>query len=96
MTMGLLISAVVNSSDKTLPLLVVLVMAQVVLSGGIFALNGKAGLDQVSWLSPSRWGFAATASTANLNVIGQVPGATRPAAPRCSPTRCGTTPRPRG
>jgi hypothetical protein len=75
MTLGLLISAVVNSSDKTLPLLVVLVMAQVVLSGGIFALNGKAGLDQVSWLSPSRWGFAATAGTANLNVIGQVPGA---------------------
>jgi ABC transport system ATP-binding/permease protein len=76
MTLGLLISAVVNSSDKTLPLLVVLVMAEVVLSGGVFALNGKAGLDQVSWLSPSRWGFAATAGTSNLNVIGQVPGAT--------------------
>jgi ABC transport system ATP-binding/permease protein len=75
MALGLLISAVVNSSDKTLPMLVVLVMAQVVLSGGIFALNGKAGLDQVSWLSPSRWGFGATASTANLNVIGQVTGA---------------------
>ena len=29
----------------------------------------------MSWLSPSRWGFAATASTANLNVIGQLPGA---------------------
>jgi len=55
MTIGLLISAAVNSSDKTLPLLVVLVMAEVVLSGGIFALYGKAGLDQVSWLSPSRW-----------------------------------------
>jgi ABC transport system ATP-binding/permease protein len=75
MTLGLLISAVVNSSDKTLPLLVVLVMAEVVLSGGVFALNGKAGLDQASWLSPSRWGFAATAGTSNLNVIGQVPGA---------------------
>jgi hypothetical protein len=75
MTLGLLISAVVNSSDKTLPLLVVMVMAQVVLSGGIFSLSGKAGIEQLSWLSPSRWGFAATASTSNLNVIGQVPGA---------------------
>ena len=75
MTLGLLISAVVNSSDKTLPMLVVLVMAQVVLSGGVFSLNGKAGIGQLSWLAPSRWGFAATASTANLNVIGQLPGA---------------------
>ena len=75
MTLGLLISAVVNSSDKTLPVLVVLVMAQVVLSGGVFSLHGKAGIGQLSWLSPSRWGFAATASTANLNVIGQLPGA---------------------
>ena len=70
MTLGLLISAVVNSSDKALPLLVVAVMAQVVLSGGIFPLHGKAGLGQISWLSPSRWGYAATASTANLNAIG--------------------------
>ncbi len=70
MTLGLLVSAVVNTTDKALPLLVVAVMAQVVLSGGIFPLYGKAGLQQISWLSPSRWGFAATASTVNLNKIG--------------------------
>ena len=69
MTLGLLVSSIVNTSDKAMPLLVVAVMAQVVLSGGIFPLQGKAGLEQVSWLSPSRWGFAATASTANLNAI---------------------------
>ncbi len=69
MTLGLLVSAVVNTTDKALPLLVVAVMAQVVLSGGIFPLHGKAGLEQISWLSPSRWGFAATASTSSLNVI---------------------------
>jgi hypothetical protein len=44
MAAGLLISAVVNSSDKTMPLLVVAVLVQVVLSGGVFPLNGKAGL----------------------------------------------------
>ena len=69
MTVGLLISAVVNSSDKTMPLLVVAVLVEVVLSGGVFPLNGKIGLEQFSWISPSRWGFAATASTSNLNAI---------------------------
>jgi peptidoglycan/LPS O-acetylase OafA/YrhL len=52
-----------------MPLLVVAVLVQVVLSGGVFPLNGKVGLDQLSWLSPSRWGFAATASTSNLNQV---------------------------
>jgi len=32
----------------------------------VLPLNGKAGLDQLSWLAPSRWGFAATASTVDL------------------------------
>jgi ABC transport system ATP-binding/permease protein len=27
------------------------------------------GLNQLSWLAPSRWGFAAVASTVNLNLI---------------------------
>ncbi|MGO9080252.1 MAG: FHA domain-containing protein [Streptosporangiaceae bacterium] len=70
MTIGLGISALVNSSDKTMPLLVVAVMLQVVLSGGVFPLNGKTGLQQLAWLSPSRWGFGAAASTVNLNVVG--------------------------
>jgi ABC transport system ATP-binding/permease protein len=69
MTLGLLISALVDTSDKAMPLLVVVVMFQVVLSGGIFPLHGKVGLEQVSWLSPSRWGYAATASTADLNHV---------------------------
>ncbi len=87
MTLGLLISAMVNSSDKTMPLLVVGVMFQVILTGGIFPVAGKAGLEQISWLSPSRWGFAAVASTVNLNVIQQPPGvkaAGPPVAPRSS------------
>jgi hypothetical protein len=78
MTIGLLISALVNSSDKTTPLLVVAVLVQVVLSGAVFPLNGKAGLEQFSWLSPSRWGFGAAASTSSLNrILPPAPG-TRP------------------
>jgi ABC transport system ATP-binding/permease protein len=84
MTLGLFISALVNSSDKTMPLLVVVVMFQVILTGGIFPLAGKTGIEQVAWMSPSRWGFAATASTSNLNVIqeplGQAVAVAKPAA----------------
>ena len=69
MALGLLISALVDTSDKAMPLLVVVVMFQVVLSGGVFPLNGKVGLEQVAWISPSRWGYAAAGSTSSLNAI---------------------------
>jgi hypothetical protein len=52
-----------------MPLLVMLAIAQVILSGGVLPLNGKIGLNQLSWIAPSRWGFAATASTVKLNRI---------------------------
>jgi ABC-type multidrug transport system ATPase subunit len=69
MALGLLISALVNTSEKTMPLLIVAVIFQVILTGGVFPLHGQAGVEQIAWLSPSRWGFAATSSTSNLNVI---------------------------
>lgn len=67
MAAGLMVSALVNSSEKTMPVLVLVSIAQVILSGGLLALG--AGLQQLSWLAPARWGFAATASTVNLNAI---------------------------
>jgi ABC-type multidrug transport system ATPase subunit len=96
MTLGLLISAMVNSSDKTMPLLVVGVMFQVILTGGIFPVAGKVGLEQISWVAPSRWGFAAVASTVDLNVIQQpkLPagaGAGAPGAGASSPAASGST-----
>jgi ABC-type multidrug transport system ATPase subunit len=78
MVLGLLISAVVNSSDKTMPLLVLAVLVEVVLSGGVFAINGITGLEQLSWFAPSRWGFAAIASTADLNHIQPLGPETKP------------------
>ena len=74
-----------------MPLLVVGVMFQVVLTGGIFPLTGKVGLEQVSWLSPSRWGFAAVASTVEPErdpAAGGAEGAG--AAPSDSPARAST------
>jgi ABC transport system ATP-binding/permease protein len=64
--LGLCISALARSVPQTTPVLVVIVMAMLVLSGGLFELAGEPVLDQVSWLSPTRWGFAAGASTVDL------------------------------
>jgi ABC transport system ATP-binding/permease protein len=75
MALGLLISASVNTSEKTMPILMVLVVVEVILTGGVFAIAGKPGLEQIAWLSPSRWGFAATASTAHLShIVPPAPG----------------------
>jgi len=71
MTLGLVVSALVSSSDKTMTVLVMLSIGQVMLSGGVLQLTGR--LDEISRLAPARWGFAATASTVNLNVISPPP-----------------------
>jgi ABC-type multidrug transport system ATPase subunit len=69
MCLGLLVSAMVTTSEKAMPFLVLLTMIQVILSGGVISLAHKAGLSQLALVAPSRWGFGAVASTANLNVI---------------------------
>lgn len=63
---GLVVSAAATSTEQTMPALVALVMAQLILSGGLFPLAGRAGLEQVSWLLPARFGYAATAVTVGL------------------------------
>ncbi|MGH3244947.1 MAG: ATP-binding cassette domain-containing protein [Trebonia sp.] len=75
MCLGLLVSAFVSTSEKAMPFLVMLTMIQIILSGGVLPLGGMAGLAQLSWIAPARWGFAAVASTVNLNAIGLLPGA---------------------
>lgn len=66
---GLALSALARSSDQILPLLVVAIMAQLVFSSGIVPVTDRAGLDQLSWLTPARWGMAASASTIDLNSV---------------------------
>jgi ABC transport system ATP-binding/permease protein len=70
--LGLLISAAVNTSETAIQLLIAAVIFEVVMTGGFFALSGKPGLELVASVSPSRWGYAAIASTADLNVIQQL------------------------
>jgi ABC-type transport system involved in multi-copper enzyme maturation permease subunit len=67
--LGLLISAYVSTSEQTMPVLVGLVMAQLVLSGGLFAVAGRAVVSQLSWLAPARWAYAAAAATVDLKNV---------------------------
>jgi ABC transport system ATP-binding/permease protein len=64
--LGLLASALVRTTEQTTPILVVSVMAQLVLSGGLFVITGQTVLEIVAWVDPSRWGFSASAATTNL------------------------------
>jgi ABC transport system ATP-binding/permease protein len=65
-TVGLALSALARTSDQIMPLLVVAVMSQLVFSGGLIPVTGRIPLDQMSWVTPARWGFAATASTVGV------------------------------
>ncbi|AKU19128.1 ABC transporter, ATP-binding protein [Luteipulveratus mongoliensis] len=67
--LGLLMSSFVKTSEQVMPLLVVSIMAQLVLCGGLFPVNGRPGLEQLSWITPARWGYAGTAATSDLGKI---------------------------
>jgi hypothetical protein len=67
MIVGLLISAAIGNADRGMPLLVLVVMAELVLCGGMFSVYGRVPLEYLAWLSPSRWAYAMGASTVDLN-----------------------------
>ncbi|MFC9329903.1 FHA domain-containing protein [Kitasatospora sp. NPDC057015] len=67
MMFGLIISALVKTAEKTMPLLVMFAIIQVVFTGCLFQLFGKPGLEQFAWLMPARWGVGAVATTLDLS-----------------------------
>ncbi|MCV6977503.1 ABC transporter permease [Mycobacterium bourgelatii] len=66
---GLALSSLGRSLREVLPLFVPVVLASVLFAGGILPLVGKWGLDQISWLIPARWGFAASAATVDVRRV---------------------------
>jgi ABC-type multidrug transport system ATPase subunit len=68
-TLGLLVSSLMTTVEQTTPPLVVAVMAQLVLSGGVIPVTGRVLLEQLSWIAPARWGYAAAAGTVDLTTI---------------------------
>ncbi|MFH8712172.1 FHA domain-containing protein [Streptomyces zaomyceticus] len=69
MMLGLLVSALVRKEEVTMPLLVLLAIVQVVFCGALLTVRGTPVLEQLAWLVPSRWAFAAMGATID---IGQV------------------------
>jgi ABC-type multidrug transport system ATPase subunit len=76
MMIGLFVSTLIDNADKAMPILVLLTMGQLVFSGGLTSMSGRLGLQQVSFLVPARWGFAALASTDDLNNVSRLGDAT--------------------
>ncbi len=74
--LGLLLSALVRSSEQIMPLFVVSIMAQLVLCGGMVPVTDRLLLSQLSWLAPARWGYAAAAATVDVRHL--VPGSLIP------------------
>lgn len=70
--LGLAISAAATTADQAMPLMVLLVMAQLVFTGALFPVDGRFALEQLAWLVPARWGFNMAAGTVDLPSL--VPG----------------------
>jgi ABC-type transport system involved in multi-copper enzyme maturation permease subunit len=66
---GLLFSALARSNEQIMPMLVVMIMGSLVMCGGMIPVTGRVALEQLSWLFPARWGYAATASTADVKSL---------------------------
>ncbi|MEU0949524.1 FHA domain-containing protein [Streptomyces canus] len=69
MMFGLIISALVKTSEKTMPLLVMFAIVQVVFTGCLFTLHGTLGVNELSYLMPSRWAVAAAGATLDFNKV---------------------------
>lgn len=69
MVTGLLLSALVKSSEQVMPLFVVFLMAQLVLNGGLLLITPGSFISAAAALVIARWGFAMAASSTNLAAI---------------------------
>ncbi|MFD9243592.1 FHA domain-containing protein [Streptomyces sp. NPDC059556] len=69
MMLGLLVSALVRKEEVTMPLLVLLAIVQVVFCGALLTVRGTPVLEQLAWLVPSRWAFAAMGATVDIGTV---------------------------
>ncbi|MDJ0344871.1 FHA domain-containing protein [Streptomyces sp. H10-C2] len=69
MMFGLIISSLVKTAEKTMPLLVMFAIVQVVFTGVLFQIYNSIGVEQIAWLMPSRWAISALGTTEQLNVL---------------------------
>ncbi len=66
---ALAFSSLASYSEQIALTAVLIVLISVVFAGAMFPIDGRFGLEQISWLVPSRWGFAASASTVDVHAV---------------------------
>jgi ABC transport system ATP-binding/permease protein len=66
---GLALSTLGKSLREVVPLLLPVILASVLFNGSLVQLVSKWGFQQISWFVPAQWGFAASASTADLRRV---------------------------
>ncbi|MGC1151620.1 ATP-binding cassette domain-containing protein, partial [Mycobacterium sp.] len=66
---ALTLSSLATYSEQILLIAVLTVLLSLVLAGALFPIASRFGLEQVAWLVPARWGFAAVASTVDVHDV---------------------------
>ena len=66
---ALALSSLASYVEQIVLTAVLIVLISVVFAGAMFPIDGRVGLEQIAWLVPSRWGFAASASTVDVRAV---------------------------
>ncbi len=66
---ALALSSLASYSEQIVLAAVLIVLLSAVFAGAMFPIAGRFGVEQVSWLVPARWGFAASASTVDVPAV---------------------------
>jgi ABC-type multidrug transport system ATPase subunit len=66
---ALALSSLATYSEQVLLMAVLIVLLSLVLAGAMFPIANRVGLEQIAWLMPARWGFAALASTVDVHDV---------------------------
>jgi ABC transport system ATP-binding/permease protein len=66
---ALALSSLASYVEQILLSAVLIILISAVFAGAMFPIGGRFGLEQISWLVPSRWGFAAAASTVDVPAV---------------------------
>jgi ABC transport system ATP-binding/permease protein len=66
---ALALSSWASYVEQVVLVAVLIVLVSAVFTGAMFPIAGRFGLEQVSWIVPSRWGLAAAASTVDVPAV---------------------------
>lgn len=66
---ALALSSLAQYGEQVLLMAVLAILLSLLFCGGAFPLAGRLVLEQISWLLPAQWGFAASASDVDLHAV---------------------------